>query len=165
MDKYDWLYDAKLSELPEVYADIIEIYGVEFFKVFLEEFQGEQFYVPFCGNKIQFAPKEKIKEITLEEIPIQFRRFAERLGIESTVNFLRRYQGEYIYIPTEKNSLSRVKNENIRREYQDGKNIRELAHKYGVSSQWIRIIINQGDNPIRSSKENKVPEGQISLFD
>ena len=81
------------------------------------------------------------KEIESEYLNGVYNEIANTLGIEAAVKLYSTYRGQQITFPvnlfTSKFIASRIVAE------YDGKNVRQLATKYGYSEKWIRKMIKE----------------------
>ena len=96
--------------------------------------------------------KELIDYTELEDIPAKYRNIAEITGIKQYLNLCDYAVGDEIYFPKLESMLIPVRNRKIHKEY-DGWNIKQLAKKYDLTVQQIRVIL----------KDIPTPE-QIDLF-
>lgn len=67
---------------------------------------------------------------------------AECIGIESYYKLTRYYGGSSIYIARPDSIDNQKRNEMIINEFNNGASYKELALKYGLSTVWIRNIVN-----------------------
>jgi Mor family transcriptional regulator len=81
-----------------------------------------------------------LKEITFEDLPEIYRRFAVIIGIENTLKLAEHLGGMQIYFRKLEPFLMKKRDELIRQEF-DGRNIGYLAKKYGLSERRIYEII------------------------
>lgn len=70
-----------------------------------------------------------------------YKDIAEIAGEDIAIIMHDNFKGQQIVFPNKLYS-SRFTAERIREEY-DGKNIKQLARKYGYTEKWLRKIINQ----------------------
>ena len=68
-----------------------------------------------------------------------YRELAELLGVEAVLKIHTAYRGQQINFPVNLFTREYVQ-EQIKLEY-NGKNIKQLASKFGYSEKWIRAII------------------------
>ena len=85
---------------------------------------------------------------------------AELIGLDIFANLVQVFGGTNIYIPKPEAFGRSVRNEKIRQEY-NGRNIKSLAVKYGLTEIWIRNILGETVN----SNTARVLPGQMSIFD
>ncbi len=96
-----------------------------------------------------------LDQLQLEHLDGEPRRVAEVIGIEAYKALVSKYAGGMIYVPTVDKLTIKVRDSLIKEEY-TGYNHRELAVKYGISEQWVRVIVGAAIPPV---------DGQVSLFD
>lgn len=96
-----------------------------------------------------------LDQLQLEHLDGDQRRMAEAIGIEAYKTLVGMYAGCMVYIPTVDKLTIKVRDNLIKEEY-TGYNHRELAIKYGISEQWVRVIVGAAIPPV---------DGQVSLFD
>ncbi|MGE5605624.1 MAG: Mor transcription activator family protein [Bacteroidota bacterium] len=87
-----------------------------------------------------------ISQITMDDIPDNYRYIAEAIGIKNFLKLINLVGGTVMYLPLPMLIMKKVRNKAIIQEYK-GYNIKELAIKYNVSENGIKFIINK-------SKEN-----------
>jgi Mor family transcriptional regulator len=93
------------------------------------------------------------KDITPELLPEPYQTLAREIGLPHTLKLADLYQGTGFYLPRLDRTLAKIRNQRIREEF-NGANHKELAIKYGITTQWIyKILEDQG-----------VDEDQVSLF-
>lgn len=80
------------------------------------------------------------KTIRSESLNGIYRELAELIGTEAVIKIHSTHRGQTISFPVELFNRDYIA-EQIIDEY-DGKNIRELATKFGYSDKWIRKIVN-----------------------
>jgi Mor family transcriptional regulator len=93
------------------------------------------------------------KEITPELLPEPYQTLAREIGLSHTLKLADLYQGTGFYLPRLDRTLARIRNQNIRDEF-NGENHKELAIKYGVTEQWVYKILG----------DKGVDEDQVSFF-
>lgn len=97
--------------------------------------------------------EEWINDLKPEELPEPYSTIATNIGAENTIKIAKLYQGTGIYFPKLESILNKIRDKNIRKEF-DGANYKELAIKYGLTEKWIREIINKD-----------VDENQVNMFE
>lgn len=85
---------------------------------------------------------------------------AELIGLDNFAKLVQVFGGTNIYIPKAEAFGRTMRNEKIRQEY-NGRNIKSLAVKYGLTEIWIRNILGETTN----SNTTRVLPGQMSIFD
>ena len=81
------------------------------------------------------------KEIESEYLNGVYNEIANTLGIEAAVKLYSTYRGQQITFPVNFFTTEFIASR-IVAEY-DGKNVRQLATKYGYSEKWIRKMIKE----------------------
>lgn len=94
-----------------------------------------------------------INELKPEELPEPYCTIMTNVGIENTLKIIELYQGTGVYFPKVESMLNKIRDRNIRREFNGG-NYKELAIKYGLTERWIREIVHAN-----------MLENQTTLFD
>lgn len=95
-----------------------------------------------------------LEHLQLEHLEGDQLKLAEAIGIEAYRKVVSMYAGSVLYVPTVDKLTIKVRDSLIKNEY-TGYNHRDLAIKFGISEQWVRVIVGPSTPPI---------EGQISLF-
>jgi Mor family transcriptional regulator len=96
-----------------------------------------------------------LDQLQPEHLDGEQRKLADAIGIEAFKTLVKMYAGCVVYIPTVDKLTIKVRDSQIKSEY-TGYNQRDLAIRYGISEQWVRVIVGAAMPPI---------EGQVSLFD
>lgn len=81
-------------------------------------------------------------EITIENLPGDYREIAAIIGVENTLKIAHCLGGLQLYFAKMDAFLVSLRDTRIRREF-TGANYRELAIRYGLSERWIRAIVQQ----------------------
>lgn len=97
--------------------------------------------------------------ITLEDLTGDQRELAEIIGIEAYINLVCDWGRDSVYIGKCDKTLKRLRNERIREEY-DGRNVKALARKYGLTARSINMIVSEERQALRTAPL----EGQTTLF-
>ena len=84
--------------------------------------------------------------------------YVNLIGMENFILLCRAFGGTSIYIPKEEELLRKEKYCQIEKEF-NGKNIKELARKYGISERTVYKVIK------RKCKKQQEIKGQIKLFE
>ena len=100
-----------------------------------------------------------LDQITLEDLPEDWREIAETIGFENYRMMVKSFGGTYVYFPKLKSITARLTHEKIANEF-DGANYKELAVKYNLSEIRIRTIINEQREQMGHPKR---PIGKPSL--
>ncbi len=99
------------------------------------------------GETITDIDKRKIKD---EYLNGAYSELASTIGIDAVLKIFSKYRGTSIFFPVELFSREFISSR-IVNEY-NGKNIKQLAVKYGYTEKWIRKILK---DQIGNSKNNK----------
>jgi Mor family transcriptional regulator len=94
-----------------------------------------------------------VEDINIEELPEPYKTLAGNIGLRNTLKLADMYQGMAIYLPKLDGLIRRIRDEQIRKEF-NGANYKEIALKYKLTEVWVRQIVNEGFN-----------KDQISIFD
>ena len=86
---------------------------------------------------------EWVKELTVADVPRQFRELVEAIGVEAAAKLAHAYPGMSIYVPKPETLLEKKRNELIRRDVRSI-GYRATARKYGLTEVWIRQIADHG---------------------
>lgn len=81
------------------------------------------------------------KDVKNEALGGIYRELATLVGIDNTLKIHANYRGQQVTFPVELYSKAYIAAQ-IAREY-DGKNIKQLATKFGYSEKWIRKILKE----------------------
>ena len=88
---------------------------------------------------------ELLDEITMADLYSPYKEVAELIGLEAYMKLVREYGGgAKMYIPTLKSFRIIVRNRKICNEY-DGRNLKSLAKKYGITTITTRKILREGN--------------------
>jgi len=91
---------------------------------------------------------EFIGEMTPDDLPDPYNQMAELIGIENTVKIINNFGGLKIYFPKGELVIKRLRNGRIFKEY-NGRNLRQLAWKYGLTENWLRTIIRRNKHLLK----------------
>lgn len=91
----------------------------------------------------------------------QQREVADLIGMDNYEKLMESYGGDVIYIPTKDVFAREERNARIREEF-NGFNYKELALKYGLTTIWIRSIV---EPVMENFPKVRQVDGQTSLFD
>lgn len=79
-------------------------------------------------------------DVKRDDLPLEFRRLADEIGLEAALELVRLHGGEGIYIPKVEKVTIQARNRAIRAEF-DGSNYRELAQRHKLSVVWVRQVV------------------------
>lgn len=96
-----------------------------------------------------------IKEMRPEDVPRYCMDAVGIIGLEAFMKLSADLGGTSFYVPKFENVIARARDRLIIKEFDSGKNIKELALKYGLTEIWIRNII----------AKDRQDKNQISLFE
>ena len=82
-------------------------------------------------------------EIAAEDLPEQFKRYSDIIGVRGAVALAAEFGGEYTYIPKLDALTKSARDRHMWRDYQSGMNARVLAHKYDLSVVQVYEITNR----------------------
>ncbi len=85
-----------------------------------------------------------MEEIALKCLEGEQREIAECIGIEAYRKLVQRFGGSSIYIQKADTILKSERNNKIRRLF-NGKNYKSLAVRFGLSENYIRLIVTHKD--------------------
>lgn len=102
--------------------------------------------------------KDRLEEMTLDDLQEQHRQYAEIIGVENLLKLADEFGGTSIYIPQRRELMKNWVYNAIYREF-DGSNVDQLVNKYGVSKSTIYKIV--GD---KIGRAGQLP-GQMSFAD
>lgn len=80
--------------------------------------------------------------IQLEDLNPTYQLVARVIGVENAIKLGKELGGEHFYLPKWDVCQAKARRRKIIEEFKAG-NYRELAKKYGVTSRWVRDIINE----------------------
>lgn len=95
----------------------------------------------------------------MDDLPDECRQIAEEIGLDNMLALIRRFAGERVYFPTMERVAIHARNRQIRAEF-NGRNYRDLAHRYGLTVTWIREIVAEDYACKKKSNIDK----QLQLF-
>lgn len=104
---------------------------------------------------------DKTGKITIDDFEEKYRRLAEILGAEKTIELSKEFGSTDFYIPSMKRLLKNHTFASIITDYSEGVSVRRLVKIYGYSQSTIYSLVKG----IKRSKKTEVMEGQTSLFD
>lgn len=84
-------------------------------------------------------------KVSTETIPVDYKKYAEIIGVENFVKLSCLYGGIPIYIPKLKNLIIPARNAKIFKEF-NGRNTRELALKYNLSLRYMYELTREKRN-------------------
>ncbi|MGL5714636.1 MAG: Mor transcription activator family protein [Paraclostridium sp.] len=83
-------------------------------------------------------------DLTLSNVPEQYRDLATFIGIEKFIEFCYLYGGSNLYIPTIKTVFNGLrKDEILDMYYKQGRSINEIAREFNLSCNYIRYIVKK----------------------
>lgn len=85
-----------------------------------------------------------IAETVEEDIPDAYKPIIDMIGLENVIKLSQYFMGDKIYLPKADRLLSPARNRIIRREY-NGKNTKELAQDYDITTNQILQIVRDLD--------------------
>jgi Mor family transcriptional regulator len=100
--------------------------------------------------------KEEAVAEVLRQLPGDLRRVAEVLGLEAAVKLSKAFRGTYLYVHGLSNLRRLVRDEEIRRAYDQGVKVKALALRYGLTERHIRRIL--------SGASVGLPEGLLRML-
>lgn len=101
-----------------------------------------------------------IQALRVEDLDFEQKQLAELIGIDKYKKLLQTYGGMSIYIPKPETYAAIIRNEKIRQEFNGG-NYKELSRKYRLTEVWVRNIVAEKAQELKT----KPADGQVSLFD
>ncbi len=101
---------------------------------------------------------ELLDHITEEDLPETYRQIAF-IGINNIIKLAELFGGTWQYMPKLDSVTKEARDRAIRNDF-NGYNFDELAIKYKLSSQWIRMIVEQDVK----EKRSKPMDGQMDLL-
>lgn len=84
-----------------------------------------------------------IKDLNINDIPVQYKDLAEFLELDKFVNFCRHFGGSYIYVPNIKTFEAILRDRDIIKMNDEGISIKHIAKKYNVTTNYVRKIIKK----------------------
>ena len=79
-------------------------------------------------------------QLSSEQIPEDLYWLYELVGLDRFLKIIDTAGGEFLYFPKRSTLERELRREAIQKEF-DGTNLRQLAHKYGLSERHIRTIL------------------------
>jgi Mor family transcriptional regulator len=84
----------------------------------------------------------------MESLPGDLRRIAEVAGLEAAVRIARAFRGTYLYVPGLDDLMKQIRDEKIRREYDQGGSVKRLSIKYGITERGIWKVLKRPEKPL-----------------
>ena len=100
--------------------------------------------------------------IEIEDLSAEARQIAEAIGIEGLLALAGVMGGGWVYIPHPKRLAVAARNRRIRAEF-NGRNLRDLAIKNGLTVRRIRSIVAEGTSAPRAEEKAGVAK-QLKMF-
>lgn len=97
--------------------------------------------------------------VHMDDLKGDQRQLAELIGMDAFLRMVEIYGGSWVYIPMKKSITRANRDKQICAEF-DGGNYRELALRYNLSENRIRVITEEKLHDIKKSPIS----GQINLF-
>lgn len=86
----------------------------------------------------------------IESLPGDLKQIAQVAGLEAAIRIARAFRGTYLYVPGLDELMKQIRDEKIRKEYDEGSGTKGLAAKYGVSQRHIRRILHSQASELNS---------------
>lgn len=87
------------------------------------------------------------KEITMDDLPEDFRGLAERIGLPATLETIRYFEGSEKYFPKIESAFKAVRDRVIQRQWKKH-NLHDLASEFDLSDNQIRDIVKDNENQL-----------------
>lgn len=87
------------------------------------------------------------KEITLDDLPPDFRGLAEKIGLADTLEVIRYFEGSEKYFPKIESAFKVVRDRIIQRKWKKH-NVHDLATEFDLTDNQIRNIVNDHEDQI-----------------
>jgi Mor family transcriptional regulator len=84
-----------------------------------------------------------IKEVKLEEIPEEYRPWAEAIGVEAILRQAKFLGGNTRYFPKIDALTHATRDRLIIQDYRAGVKMTDLTAKYDISDSWVRRLIDR----------------------
>ena len=101
----------------------------------------------------------KTDEDLIDALPGDLRRIAEVAGVEAAVKIARAFRGTFLYVPGLDEMMRRLRDEMIKREYDEGRKVRRIAQKYGITQRRVWMILNSPSSDIPAEVMNLLKDG------
>lgn len=88
-----------------------------------------------------------VKEITINDLPDEFRGLAEIVGLDCTMKTIVYFEGSEKYFPKVESAFRHVRDRMIRKKWRKH-NIREIAQEFNLSHNQIREIVKDHEAQI-----------------
>lgn len=98
--------------------------------------------------------------IQTDDLNEEQQQLAELIGLDNFAKLVQVFGGTSVYIPKPEAFSRTVRNEKIRQEY-NGRNIKILATKYGLTERQVYKLV---DSMVGKNYTRVLP-GQMSIFD
>lgn len=100
-------------------------------------------------------------DVELTDFKDDMSLIAETLGIDAAKKIIEICGGDSLYIPKAESVIRYVRDRRIYKDFKSGKDYRELAQKYGLTTRHIRVIVREQKSG--DPKSGSIPK-QIELF-
>ena len=77
----------------------------------------------------------------IEQLPGDIRKIAEVVGVEPALKLAKAFRGTYLYIHNLDDILREIRNKEIRKSYNKGRKVRDLAIKHRLTERQILNIL------------------------
>ena len=74
--------------------------------------------------------KEKIKA---ENLPEQYRKFTDAIGLDAALSLFEQFGGEVLYVPKAQGARNSIRNSELLRRYNAGESPTALCREYGIT--------------------------------
>jgi Mor family transcriptional regulator len=101
-------------------------------------------------------------EKLIEFLPGDLRRIAEVAGVEAALKIARAFRGTYLYVPGLDDLMKQIRDEQIRKEYDEGKPVKRLAIKYRLTERQIRRVLNSRAKAVHPLISRLIDEEETS---
>lgn len=85
--------------------------------------------------------REWLGALTQENLPAQYHKLAEIIGMENALKLSEMWGGAAVYIPTPDAAYDAARRELIRRDYKRGAAVSTLARRYGVTERTVQRAV------------------------
>lgn len=82
------------------------------------------------------------RDFKIDDIPYDLKDVCDFMGIEMFIDFCDKFGGSHLYFPSKRSVLRLSRNREIKKSY-NGRNSRELSHKFGISEMHLKSIIKE----------------------
>lgn len=150
----DWRDSLTEKDLPPQIRALAEVVGALAALEVCKAFSGLTIYIPSATHAAQVLaepsaqgpPFDSAQGPPLNQRHRDFLTIATCIGQAAALALAERYNGAFVYVPKLDELLRARRNDEIRRERDQGAEYRYLALKYAITERWVREILDHRED-------------------